>query len=165
MDRKHLKILYFSMIFPYLDYGISLWGSTHTSYLENLQVMQKKAIRLISGAPYNAHTSPLFKQLKMLNLKDMFLLSISKLMYQCSQNTLPSPLVSMFQLNSNIHDHNTRNKDSFHFEKRRTELAMKSLKHTGPKIWSNIPNNIKASKTQRTFINKLKKYYINKYTS
>ena len=42
LSHKHLITLYYSLIYPYLDYGIILWGSTHTSYLKQIQIMQKK---------------------------------------------------------------------------------------------------------------------------
>ena len=29
LNHRHLTTLYFSLIHPFLDYGISLWGSTH----------------------------------------------------------------------------------------------------------------------------------------
>ena len=61
LNRKHLLTLYYALIYPYLDYGITLWGSTHNSYIKTLFVKQKKAIRIITGAKYNEHTTPLFK--------------------------------------------------------------------------------------------------------
>ena len=35
--------------------------------------MQKKAIRIIAGGKYNEHTNPLFKDLKILKLKDIYM--------------------------------------------------------------------------------------------
>ena len=34
LSTKHKTMLYYSLMYPYLDYGISLWGSTHTNYIE-----------------------------------------------------------------------------------------------------------------------------------
>ena len=36
LNHRHLTTLYFSLIHPYLDYGISLWGSTHNT--ENIGI-------------------------------------------------------------------------------------------------------------------------------
>ena len=37
-----LKTLYYSMVCPYLSYGITLWGATYKSSVNKLIVMQKK---------------------------------------------------------------------------------------------------------------------------
>ena len=50
LNRKHLLTLYYALIYPYLDYGITLWGSTHNSYIKTLFIKQKKAIRIITDA-------------------------------------------------------------------------------------------------------------------
>ena len=55
-----LRQLYFTMVQPYLTYGIILWGSTYQSYLKRTVILQKKAIRYMHKAHYNAHTKPLF---------------------------------------------------------------------------------------------------------
>ena len=56
-NRKHLLTLYYALMYPYLDYGITLWVSTHNSYIKTLFVKQKKAIRIITGAKYSEHTN------------------------------------------------------------------------------------------------------------
>ena len=50
MDRHHLKTLYYSLVYPYLLYGITLWGADYHTYLSKLVIMQKKIIRIITGA-------------------------------------------------------------------------------------------------------------------
>ena len=53
MKLKHflltpaLLMLYYSIVYPYILYGIIIWGSTYTSHLNNLQLIQNKAVRAI----------------------------------------------------------------------------------------------------------------------
>ena len=47
----------------------------HTRYMCKLEILQKKAIsmiRTISKMNYNAHTTPLFKNLQILKLRDIY---------------------------------------------------------------------------------------------
>ncbi len=81
LRTNHLRTLYYSMVYPYMNYGITLWGSTHSTYTKKLEVMQKKAVRIVGGSKYNDHTSPIFKQLEILKMKDMYILEIGKYMY------------------------------------------------------------------------------------
>ena len=81
LHRKHLTILYYSLVYSYLTYGIILWGSAHDTYMSKLKITQKKIVRAITGAPYNAHSEPVFKLLNILKLTDLYKLHISKHMF------------------------------------------------------------------------------------
>ena len=56
---------------PHLNYGLLLWGVN----LKDIFLLQKKAIRLVTHNTYNSHTKPIFKEKRLLNLPDMFLLN------------------------------------------------------------------------------------------
>ena len=47
LNTNHLITLYYSLVYPYIDYGISLWGSTHSTYVNKLVTKQKNVIRIV----------------------------------------------------------------------------------------------------------------------
>ena len=51
-----LLTLYNSLILPYLNYGILVWGHKSTK----LVTLQKKIVRIITNSNFNAHFQPLF---------------------------------------------------------------------------------------------------------
>ena len=55
LTRNHLLTLYYSLVYPYIDYGITLSGTSHKTHTNRIFIMQKKAIRIIAGAKYNAN--------------------------------------------------------------------------------------------------------------
>ena len=65
LSQIHLKTLYYSLIHPYLLYGIRLWGDTYQKHVKKLERVQKRAVRAIMGAKYNDPSTPLFKTLNM----------------------------------------------------------------------------------------------------
>ena len=69
----------------YINYGLSLWGVE----VKNLEIIQKRAIRLITGSNYIAHTEPLFIQLGLLKVQDIFKLRLLKFYYKLGYGTLP----------------------------------------------------------------------------
>ena len=73
-----MRTVYHSLIYPYLTYGMLLWGCSHSTYLRRLNILQKKAIKSVSKLNYNAHTEPLFKKLQILKLKDICTFQLSK---------------------------------------------------------------------------------------
>ena len=62
---QQLKTIYIALFDPSLTYGITIWGGAYKSYLKQSTISQKKAVRYETNASYNAHTEPLFKQLKL----------------------------------------------------------------------------------------------------
>ena len=62
-----LKMIYNSLILSRLHYGNILWGKSPGSLIK----LQKKALRAVIGAKYNAHTAPIEKKLKLLSLPDI----------------------------------------------------------------------------------------------
>ena len=83
--RYILQTLYNSLIASYINYGLLLWGAE--SY--RIELLQKKTIRLITNSSYTAHTTPLFIELGLLKVQDMFKLKLLKFYYKLSSNLLP----------------------------------------------------------------------------
>ena len=69
VSEKNLKMLYYSLVHPYTIYGIRLWGNAYQKHIQKLKVVQKKAIRAITGAKYNDASSPLFRHLKIMKFR------------------------------------------------------------------------------------------------
>ena len=83
--RYILQTLYNSLIASYINYGLLLWGAE--SY--RIELLQKIAICLITNSSYTAHTTPLFIELGLLKVQDMFKLKLLKFYYKLSSNLLP----------------------------------------------------------------------------
>ena len=130
--------------------------------LKNIEIAQNRSIRNICNAPYNAHTTILYKKLGILKLNDLYKIQLGKMMYEYSRLILPTPLIDLFTPNRNIHEHNTRNRNAPHFITR-TYNASKSFLHQGPKLWSTLANEHKISKTTKSFTKTFKKMLISEY--
>ena len=89
--------------------------------------MQKKDFRITTGANYNDHTEPLFKQMKLLKLKDVHKIKVAKFMFSATKCILLSPLICMITNNSEIHTYDTCNKNNPHVNTRRTNVAAKTM--------------------------------------
>ena len=152
--------MYDSLVQSYLTYGLTLWGSTYATYLNPLQVLQKKAVRCIHNAPYNAHTQPLFLESQILYIPDLYSFEISKFMYSIKQKDVPQPLLHIFPENNIVHPHNTWGRLNPHILARRTVTASNSILHKAPPIWNAIPLHIKEQKTRTAFKRLLKTHLI-----
>ncbi len=160
LPKQNLKTLYLTLIQPHLNYGISFWGGTHESHINKLVTQQKKIIRMITNSKYNDHTDPLFEGLKLLKLKEIHKLNAAKLMYKVCKCDLPEPLIKLYGLNATLHTHNTRQIYNPHVRYRRTQLAARQINHLGPKVWQQLPNNLKTIKNIKLFTKHYKKYLL-----
>lgn len=114
LNEKTLMTLYYSLVYPYLQYGIIAWGTTYQTHLDPLIKIQKRVIRIISSAPYLAHTEPLFNKLKLLNLRKIYILNVMMFMFRFHHAGLPAVFNNLFSLNTEIHRHFTRQANKLH---------------------------------------------------
>ena len=115
LSTHSLRTLYNSMILPYLYYCNLAWAGTYKSNLQRIVTLQKRALRIESNSTYVAHTSPIFKELKLLKFHDIHSFQLGIFMFSFQNSTLPSKFNNFFLLNSQILNYNTRNAQSFRF--------------------------------------------------
>jgi len=135
-----LRILYNSLIFPHLNYGILVWGNSANKLLK----LQKKAIRVVANVKYNAHTQPLFKKLGLLTVTDILELQDLKFLYKLENGSLPTYFTStMFKRQSQIHSYSTRQTDDFRIPQSKHVFVSNSPRFRLPPVFNNCPQNIK----------------------
>ena len=160
-----LKIIYCSLILPYLSYGIVVWGSVS----ERLFKLQKRSIRLITASKYNSHTDPLFKQLFLLKVTDIYLLQQYKFIYKLHNHKLPEYfLASMFLKNNEIHNYETRHANDFRIPVSRHVFVKNSIRFTIPNVYNHMPLCIKQkikSHSIEGFIKYSKLFVTDRYKS
>ena len=100
--------------------------------------MQKKVIRLITFSDFDAHTSPLFFQLKLLKLQDHIKLQTLYFMHQFFIDKLPKIFDSFFIKTSDKHNVNTRfaTRTTFYVPKIRTNYVKFNIRYNGPISWN-----------------------------
>ena len=103
-----LLSLYYSLIYTHLSYGICAWGTAEDSYLEKIRVSQNKALRAITGSQFTASTDPLYNNLNVLKLDDIFQIQYASLMFDQDHGNLPSCFKTYLRKVEDIHSHNTR---------------------------------------------------------
>ena len=109
-----MRILYNAFIYPYFTYCVEVWGNTYQSYLEPLIKLQKRAVRTIVGARKYAHTAPLFRELKLLNSKEIYIYCVQLFMYKYHHSILPSIFPDFYVRNNSIHKLHTRQQNLLH---------------------------------------------------
>ena len=66
-----LKPLYYGIFFPFLSYGIHVWGLTNRIYLNLIFVLQKKVLKSITFNVISSPAMPNFHNIELLSLADI----------------------------------------------------------------------------------------------
>ena len=91
-------MIYNSLVRPYFEYCIEVWGCSKASDLKVFFKLQKMCVCHISGAGYRSHTDPLFASNKILKIEDLVKYKLLTLAHQAfyASCPLPPPLSNLF---------------------------------------------------------------------
>ena len=156
-----LKNIYFSLIYPYFTYCNLVWGSAVSTHTDILVKLQKKAVRSISKVGYLDHTAPLFNNLKLLQVHEIYNYNCAKFIYQCYNNKSFKNFKDKLCTNSDYHDHNTRSKDLLRKPKGRLKLFDNTALERGIELWNTMFDCTKNASTILSFKSQLKSYMMN----
>ncbi len=133
-------------------YGLSAWGPLILkSNLNRVRTLQKKALRTIEHAKYNANTIELCKKTKILLIDELIDLELAKISYRYTHDTLPKPMEKLFQANGYNHDYMTRARNNPRIQPHSSSIYYKSFPGITPSIWTNLGRDIKTKSTLSTF--------------
>ncbi len=104
--KSVLLSLYFSLFHSHLSYGLSIWGTSNNEYMSKLDLLQKRIVRSITFSDFSAHSSPIFKQLNILKVNDLYNYKIASLMWDFDHIMLPYSLTSLFTRRNVVHNRN-----------------------------------------------------------
>ena len=163
-----LIMLYYSLIYPFLIYGVQVWGLTYPTYLKPVTTLQKRLARILTFSEPMSHSEPLLKSLNLLKFNDIIHSEILSFVYQWFHKLVPSCFFDFFKPISSIHEYPTRqslNENLFIKSIRTTQYGIRSLHYTGSNLWNSLPITIKQITPFSRFRKTLKKYIIDSYNN
>ena len=185
-----IRTIYFSVVYSHLYYGIQAWGSADPTTLNKLEILQNKAVRILSGVQYFQiygqepgplpSSDPLYKKLEILKIPDIYELSISNFVFSTLTSDNPAIFDDWFRYDHEVHDHTTRSsanvirenyfdvgyvQPSFtlHTKGANNDYGRKMIQVSGPLILNRIPEDIQKAGTIFTFKKHLKNHIFGQY--
>ena len=139
-----IKTLYHSLVFPYLIYGISIWGNSPKCHLSLLSKCQHFFLRIQFNLNKFDHVSPFYKVANILNIDQLFKFNVMVLFYKLIRNEKTSRQLKDIILK---HHYKTtlrlRTTPTFRLPFTRTKLYMDSTMIVGMKLWNELTPEIK----------------------
>lgn len=156
LDGRHLKLLFSSYLKSHIDYCDIFYCLCNKSTLNPLEMIYKKAIRILSGSGYRDHTKPLFLDNKILPIRENSDLNILKLMYRCDHNNLPICLLEFWRRNRDVSGREGRNADKFYQETVNFKYLENHPFFYFPKLYNELSDNLKVLETEKEFTKQVK---------
>ena len=155
-----LKLIYNSLVDSYLRCGIVAWGTAAKYHKDKLQILQNKIVKSMLWPRQKESLGLFYKDLKLLNIEDLFILETAKLMHDIRYGYNPPAFDQLIPIAT--HTHSTRHRQNAHFDlmRPRTELGKKSIRYTGVKCWTNISHDQKDMLRRKRFTSSLKQHLI-----
>ena len=135
LDKHCLTLLYNSLVLPYINYCCLIWGFTFPSYLLKIELLQKRAIRILDNQHRIAHTAPIFRELKILKVGEIAKQQLLVLMHRKLTSSTPILLEPLFTV---IDPENLRTRNRKHFVEPFTAKVYRTRVATweGPRLWN-----------------------------
>ena len=105
-------------------------------------ILQTRCMRFITFSNFQEHTTPIFKDFKVLKLQDIIKFNTSKLIYLYYKDQLPLKIKDIFTANESVNPYNMGGgKLLFIPQVNTTHYDIKSLRYNGPVIWNHFFRN------------------------
>lgn len=135
----------------HLSYGIIAWGAADKTYLEDLCVLQRRILKLMSNKKNIYSSNALYKELNILDIRQLFYLKVSIKAHFERKNLTPID-----------HKYSTRCKEKYvTVPLKSTTKGQHSYDYLAPKIYNSIPEDIKKVQNLRRFKYLLKTRLLN----
>ena len=156
------RLLANAIIQPHFDYEGSAWFPFLDKRLtKRIQTAQNKCIRFCLNLKNRAHVGiKEFKNINWLPTKERFEQCTTAKVFKFFDGSAPSYMSEMF-LPIGQSRITRRSKDKLNQPFRKTNIGQNFLSYLGPKIWNNLPSELKSATNINSFKNKIKDKFFN----
>ena len=151
------------LILSHLLFGITCWGFEWNMIFK----LQKRALRIMPTSKYNAHTEPLFIELEMPKVSDIFDVQCMKFWYKFVNRSFPEYFVTMFTFNHELYQIETHDQNQPHLFPNWTISARNVLRQCTPDLlqgYRRVITQKANTHSTESFVTLLKAYTIGSYS-
>jgi len=126
-----LKIVYFAHFHSIVKHGIIFWGNKRD--VNKLFILQKRVLRIMTGLGYSSSCMGWFKQLEILTVPCLYILSLAMIVI-CNS--------SYFKTNFSVYSKLTRQKNHIHKPLVKYTSIQRSITYSAFKVFNKLPLDI-----------------------
>ena len=151
LEVSHLKILYYALVESRLSYGILGWGGVADCHLKQLEVIQKKFLKIMLNKENTYPSNLLYTEAQILNIRKLYILSIAIKQFRTKTNLTYINHPYMTRLKTN---------DSVKTTTASKSITQKSYSFLAPRLHNYLPSEIKNIQNLNLFKKKIKVFIL-----
>ena len=155
LDKKTLMLLYYAYIDSVLIYALPIWGSASQKYLDKLQILQNKTVKIIENRPYLTPTIELYSA-DFISFKQKCVYEAIFFIYKIKNNLIKTNFI--ITDNFVITNTQTRNKHKIRLPRYTMAISQKSIFYRGVKLFNQSSTEITEPKPLTDFKKQFKRY-------
>lgn len=151
-STKLMKCLYYGIFHSKVQYGICCWGSAYENKIKHILIAQKSAIRKVCCKSYSTNSMPLFRNLSILPVRQLYIYRVLKLFF-----------IRGGYLNTRERNYGLRNIHSFKVDVPifRTTAYRNFYSIVGCRIFNLLPLSIRSLNVKSKFLKSIKSWLLN----
>ena len=153
LTNEAKKLLYYSLIHPYIAYCINVWSSTYQTHIRPMILGQKRVLRALFAYQRRAQTAQIFLTYEILPIDELIRYSASILAHKIINQTIA---IDDFVIPNNIH-YNLRGNGDLRLPTNTRTQTQLFVRTRLVKVWNSLPYNIRVTQNICTFKNRLKR--------
>ena len=146
------KNLYNTLALPHLDYCSNIWSNMPKTYIQRMQRIQNRSMRIILDAHPRSHSKDLLRECNFMSVNQRFFYNRCTLMWKIVHTSAPEHLTSNFSLVGASHHHNTRSASKHNIFLKRSSSS--TFQFQGSRAWNKLPSNIQSITSVQNFKSK-----------
>ena len=160
LNRAATERLVHAFVTSRLDCNNSLLYGLPTSQLARLQLVQNAAARLVTRTKRRDHISPILYELHWLRIEDRVTFKILLTAYKVRHGIAPKYICDL--LSDYLPERNLRSASQLLFKpgpRTKTRYGDRAFAVAAPRLWNNLPLDIREAATISSFKRKLKTHF------
>ena len=153
------KTIATSLIGSKLDYCNSVLFNVTEKETSKLQGVLNCLARVVTKSPRFCHITPLLKSLHWLPVRYRIKFKLCSLTYQALTSGQPVYIRNMLQPSRKVRTLRSSDLDQLNVPRVRTAVGSRAFSVAAPRLWNELPLEIRSAKTQFSFRKKLKTYF------
>ena len=89
VTETKLISLYYTFVYPYLNYCIHVWGKAYNTHLKNLLVLRNKVLRIVTDVPPRTSVHQIYIEQNILPVKRLYNYNVALFVYKHSNDMRP----------------------------------------------------------------------------
>ena len=147
LSAKTSVMFYKSLILPYFDYCDIVWDSCSCRLKQKLQILQNRALRIVTKSHRRTHVSDLHNTTKTLTLQKRRDFHTDVFMFKAVNNLLPGYISSKFIDSSEVNPRVTRSTstNALFVPRCKLNVGKSRISYRGATKWNSLPYRLRSA--------------------